>query len=79
MAEARQELLDDDFGERSSAGKGCPVLDNYGCPVRGAFFLIRSDHWGWKREIYFFLRTLAVVVIIQGIVWAIKARTSRVK
>jgi hypothetical protein len=43
------------------------------------FFLIRSDHWGWKKEIYFSLRALGVVVIIQIIVWAIKVRKSRVE
>ncbi len=37
MAEARQEL-DDDFGERSSAGDQRFILDNDGRAVRGAFF-----------------------------------------
>jgi hypothetical protein len=42
-------------------------------------YLIRSDHWGWRREVYFFLRVLVLIVVYNRILWAIRVRRSRVK
>jgi Ca2+/Na+ antiporter len=42
-------------------------------------YLIRSDHKSSRDEVYFFLRTIASIVIFYSITWAIKVRRSRVK
>jgi len=42
-------------------------------------YLIRSDHLGRRKEVYFFLRVLVLIVVYNGIVWAIRLRRSRVK
>ena len=42
-------------------------------------YLIRSDDKSWREEVYFFLRTLALIVFFYSITWAIRARRSRVR
>jgi hypothetical protein len=42
-------------------------------------YLIRSDHLGWRKEVFFSLRLLAIIVVYFSIAWALRTTRSRLK